>query len=64
MSAAARDYPGDVLAERGWVLLHNPAMGIPVVTNMKNLTKAQRIFLFDYYYKLGELTLADAVWEE
>lgn len=64
MSDMARDYPGDVLAERGWVLLHNPAMGIPRVTNMKDLTKAQRIFLFDYYCKLGELSLADAVWEE
>ena len=47
--------PGDALTARGWVLLHNPAMGIARVTRdeSKRLTKAQREFLFDYYQSRG-----------
>lgn len=58
MSDQARNYPGDVLVERGWVLLHNPAMGVPVVTTTRRLTMAQRKFLYDYYAQLGEYETA------
>lgn len=46
---------GDALVERGWVLLHNPGMGIAYVTSSdtKSLTKAQREFLFGYYTDRG-----------
>lgn len=55
--------PGDVLAERGWVLLHNPGLGVPVITNTKTLTDAQRDFLFDYYTKRGMDDLATGLYE-
>lgn len=44
---------GDILIERGWVLLHSPSMGVPVVTQspIKPITKAQREFLYDYFSK-------------
>lgn len=37
--------------ERGWVLLHNPSRGIafPTKNPVKEYTKAQREFLYDYY---------------
>ena len=46
---------GDVLISRGWVLLHSPSLGVPVVTEnpAKPLTKAQREFLFAYYSDRG-----------
>lgn len=44
---------GDYLVERGWVLLHNPSLGIAFVTksNIRELTEAQKDFLYDYYLK-------------
>lgn len=50
-ASAKYDAPGDILVEQGWVLLHNPAMGIAIVTRSESrpLTKAQKDFLFDYY---------------
>lgn len=64
MSDQERNFPGDVLVERGWVLLHNPALGIPVVTNTRRLTKAQREFLYDYYDQLEEYKTAASFLNE
>lgn len=54
---AAIDYSrgGDILVEHGWVLLHNPGLGIAIVTRDENkrLTKPQREFLFNYYTDRG-----------
>ena len=47
---------GDFLVyEKGWVLLHNPHRGTAMVQNdpRRNLTKAQREFLFSYYAVRG-----------
>ena len=46
---------GDKLTERGWILLHSPARGVPVVTidPEKRITKAQRDFLYGYYTDRG-----------
>ena len=43
---------GDYLTEKGWVLLHNPGLGIAKITKhdeLQELTKKQKEFLFDYY---------------
>lgn len=49
----ALDYSkgGDLLVEHGWVLLHNPGLGVAIVTRdeTRRLTKPQREFLFNYY---------------
>lgn len=64
----ARDYSkgGDILTEHGWVLLHNPGLGIASVTRneRRHLTKAQREFLFDYYTDRGLNNLAKKYIEE
>ena len=46
---------GDILVDRGWVLLHNPAMGVALVTanDARPLTKAQKEFLYGYYMDRG-----------
>lgn len=46
---------GDILVTHGWVLLHNPSMGVAMVTRneAKPLTKKQREFLFGYYTDRG-----------
>ena len=45
----------DRLVDRGWVLLHSPSQGVPVVSgdDTRRLTKAQREFLFGYYTDRG-----------
>ncbi|MEG2617783.1 MAG: hypothetical protein RR998_08470 [Oscillospiraceae bacterium] len=58
-----RNTPGDVLAEKGWALLHNPGLGVPVITNAKRLTNAQRDFMFDYYTRRGIDTAAAGLYE-
>lgn len=57
---------GDVLIERGWVLLHNPAQGIarPTKSDTKDFTKKQREFLYDYYMERGQDRLANEIWKE
>lgn len=42
---------GDYLVSKGWILLHSPHAGVPVVTHdpVRPMTKAQREFLFGYY---------------
>lgn len=56
---------GDYLVERGWVLLHNPSQGIAFSTKnpVKEYTKAQKEFLYDYYMERGKETEANKVWK-
>lgn len=58
---------GDVLNRKyKAVLLHNPAMGYALITNMNftEMTKAQKEFLYDYYIKRGLNDKANEVWRE
>lgn len=49
----------------GWILLHNPAMGKPIITyGDRPMTKAQREALFDYYTKYGMKKEANALYED
>lgn len=54
---------GNYLINRGWVLLHNPARGIALITRneAKRYTKAQKDFLYAYYTERGETEQANAV---
>ena len=56
----------DWLVERGWVLLHNPGMGIatPTKNPAREFTKAQKEFLYDYYMERNRENEANAIWEE
>ena len=57
---------GDWLVERGWVLLHNPSQGIafPTKNPVKEYTKAQKEFLYDYYMERDCKKEANAIWKE
>ena len=57
---------GDVLMNRGWVLLHNPSHGMPMATRKpgKRYTKAQADFLYSYFIDLGDRKRADEVLRE
>ena len=57
---------GDVLMNRGWVLLHNPSHGMPMATRKaeKRYTKAQADFLYSFFIDLGDRTRADEVLRE
>ena len=57
---------GDWLVERGWVLLHNPSRGIafPTKNPVKEYTKAQKEFLYDYYMERDCKKEANAIWQE
>lgn len=56
----------DYLVRRGWVLLHNPSQGIafPTKNPVKEYTKAQKEFLYDYYMERDCKKEANEVWEE
>lgn len=56
---------GDYLVERGWVLLHNPMQGIayPTRNPIKDYTKAQQEFLYDYYVERDCQKEANAIYE-
>jgi len=56
----------DFLVHKGWVLLHNPSMGIPVLDNytIQGLTKAQREFMFDYYMAIDEEKKANELYKD
>lgn len=57
-----RDY---LIMKRGWVLLHNPQQCQPFATCEEyKLTKAQREFLFDYFYKLKDYDAANKYIKE
>lgn len=58
---------GDFLTKKkGWVLLHNPGQGMAIVTReeCRPLTKPQREFLFDYFYKRGQTAKAKEYLED
>lgn len=57
---------GDWLTERGWVLLHNPSQGTAFATGslVRDMTKAQREFLYDYYTERDCKKEANEVWKE
>ena len=54
---------GDVLMNRGWVLLHNPSHGLAFPTKKpeKRFTKSQADFLYSYYMDRGEREKADEI---
>ena len=45
-------------------LLHNPSMGIAILTASGDLTKAQKDFMFDYYTKRGMTDKANALFND
>lgn len=47
----------DILCEKGWCLLHNPALGIAQPTTLKPLTEKQKDFLYEYYDKRNKPNL-------
>ena len=58
---------GDVLVYNlHWVLLHNPAQGVatPQYDHTRQLTKAQKEFLYEYYIKRNEHERANQIWSE
>ena len=57
---------GDWLVERGLVLLHDPSRGIafPTKNPVKEYTKAQKEFLYDYYMERDCKKEANAIWKE
>lgn len=59
------DGAGDFLVSKGWVLLHNPGMGVAFVTQEDGarLTKTQMEFLFGYYTDRGKHDLAQKYLE-
>lgn len=56
---------GDFLANRGWVLLHNPCQGIaiPITAQGKRYTKAQKEFLYQYFINRNCEKEANEIWE-
>lgn len=56
----------DFLAEvKGYCLIHNPSgYNGYIVTNIKNLTKRQRKFLYDYFMDMGDRFKAEQFLEE
>ena len=57
---------GDWLVDRGWVLLHNPSRGVAFTTGslVRDMTKAQKEFLYDYYTERDCKREANELWEE
>ena len=57
---------GDVLMNRGWVLLHNPRHGLAIPTKKaeRRYTKAQADFLYDYYIQRGEMNRANQIMQD
>ena len=57
---------GDWLVDRGWVLLHNPSQGVAFATGslVRDMTKAQKEFLYDYYTERDCKREANEIWEK
>lgn len=57
---------GDWLVDRGWILLHNPSQGIAFATGrlVRDMTKAQKEFLYSYYMERDYRKEANAIWQE
>jgi len=55
----------DFLVDKGWVLVHSPSQGIPVLTSdtIRRLTKAQREFMFDYYINADQNDRASELYK-
>lgn len=56
---------GGWLTDRGWVLLHNPSQGVAIATGslVRDMTKAQKEFLYDYYTERDCKDEANALWD-
>lgn len=56
---------GDELTKRGWILLHNPSQGIafPTRDESREMTKAQKEFLYDYYIERNCQKEANEIWK-
>jgi hypothetical protein len=56
----------DFLIDKGWALLHNPCKEEAFVTTgkTKNLTKAQKEFLFDYFIMRSRYNDANDLYKE
>lgn len=57
---------GDVLVNRGWVLIHNPSQySIKITRNLsKRLTKAQADYLYDFLKRHGKEKEASELYRE
>ena len=57
---------GDFLTKKGWLLLHNPWMGGVELSaeEMRDATKKQKEFLYDYFTEREMDEEAAAVWRE
>lgn len=57
---------GDYLVKQGWILLHNPAQGIALITKSpdKPMTKHQKEFLYQYYIDRNQHKTANEIWKE
>lgn len=56
---------GDILIQKGWILLHNPALGVatPTYEPSVHITRKQKDFLFDYYTQRNRPDLAFKYFE-
>ena len=60
------DRAGDFLSSKGWVLIHSPSQGLPVLwkeTIMK-MTKAQKEFMYTYYTERNATKEANELYQE
>ena len=67
ISEGSEYMPNDYLVfEKNYVLLHSPSTAGIIVTrcDSKNLTKAQKEFLYDYFRKLGDIARAESYLNE
>lgn len=57
---------GKYLIDKGWILLHSPAQGIPVITSsdIVRMTKSQKEYLYDYYMQRDCSKEANEIWKE
>lgn len=58
----ARDF---LCEQKGYCLIHNPSLyGRTQVTALKEYTKAQKEFLFDYFSKIGDSMMANSFYRD
>lgn len=60
------DRAGDILMEKGWVLLHNPGLGVafPTKAPEHRYTSKQKDFLYGYYIDRGKTDKANEIMKE
>lgn len=59
--------PDDVLLEKlGWIIIHNPGLGLPFHEMAENhrMTKAQKEFLYDFYRCRSMITEANDLYKD